>query len=219
VGFFGIATTFKEVFPNAWLAVADFQPYSPAIALIGWRDADGAPSYETLEARCAQVQPLTRLGEPMLADAAGVASFLVGPVGDLLPPGVPLLTLDKPWLADHAPRVQRQQPGPWFVGAPLASYLQRVTGGIADPRLRQGALRGQLLYQFSELAEREGIQRAAAWFDANATEPLPPVNFAIPQPERLNWPFTQEAGLYLVRRALAEADAARAAGRESGTAL
>lgn len=204
IGFFGIAATFKEVFPNAWLAVADFQPYSPAIALIGWRDAEGGPSYDTLAARCTQVQPLARLGEPMLADAEGVATFLVGPIAGLLPPGVPPLTLDKPWLADHAPRVQRMQPGPWFVGAPLASYLQRVASGIADPRLQRAAARGQLLYQFCELTEREGIQRAAAWFDANAKDPLPPGNFAIPQPERLNWPFTQDAGMYLVRRALAE---------------
>ena len=66
VGYFGIAATFTAVFPNAWIAVSDFQPYAPALALIGWRDAGGAPAAAVLAARCRQVQALQRLAEPML---------------------------------------------------------------------------------------------------------------------------------------------------------
>ncbi len=207
VGFFGIASTFAAVFPNAWLAVADFQPYNPAIALIGWRDVDGAPAFDVVASRCAQVQPRARLREPMLADAAGVGTFLVGPLAGQLPPGVPLLTLDNPWLADHAPRIQRTRPVQWFAGAGLARYLQRVAGGAPRDQFAPAILRGQELYQFAELVEREGLDSAERWFDANVHAPLPSANFAVDRPELEHWPFTMQTGLYLVRRALAEAHA------------
>ena len=201
VGFFGIATTFAAVFPNAWLAIADFQPYNPAVALVGWRDADGAPSAAVLETRCREVLPLERLREPMLADAAGAAAFLVGPLAGALPPGVPLLTLDRPWLADHAPRVQRARPERYFAGAPLVAYLQQVAAHCTDPLLLPHIQRGQQLYQYCEILQREGPPAAAAWFDAHVTAALPATNFAPPQPARLNWPFPRAAGMFLLQRA------------------
>ena len=210
VGFFGIASTFASVFPNAWLAVADFQPYNPAIALIGWRDAEGAPAFDVVTSRCEQVQPGTRLREPMLADAAGVGTFLVGPLAGQLPPGVPLLTLDNPWLADHAPRIQRTRPPQWFVGASLARYLQHVARAAPQDRFAPAIARGQDLYQFAELVDREGLESARQWFEANVHSPLPAANFAIDHPELVRWPFTMQTGLYLVRHALAEARTAAA---------
>ena len=36
--------------------------------------------------------------------------FLVGPIAAEIPPDVPIMTLDRAWLGDHAPRVQRAQP-------------------------------------------------------------------------------------------------------------
>jgi spermidine synthase len=205
VGYFGIVATFLEVFPNAWIAISDFQPYAPALALVGWRDDGGAPSAAVIEARCTQVRPLARLREPMLADLAGTATFLVGPAAAVLPPDAPpILTLDRPWLAEHAPRVQRMQPGPWFVGASLAGYLRRVAAAIpaGDP-LAAHATFGQSLYSFAEIVEREGIEAASRWYEGNVTTPLPATNFAVDDPGRFNWPFAMQAGLFLVERARA----------------
>src|SRR5262249_56608958 len=104
--------------------------------------------------------------EPMLADAGGVGTFLVGPVAHVLPPELPRLTLDRPWLAEHAPRVQRAQPERWFVGRPLVAYLQRVAAASPDDALRPAIILGQELYQFAEIATREGMIAATAWFEA-----------------------------------------------------
>ena len=201
VGFWGIAATFSEVFPNAWLAIADFQPASPAVALVGWRDAEGAPSHAVLAARCRQVQPLARLREPMLADPTGVATFLVGPVGRVLPSGIPILTLDRPWLADHAPRVQRARPERWFVGTPFVAVSQLIASAVTDDSLRAGVQLGATLLQFCEVVDREGPERGASWLGAHLGRPLPPANFAVEQPGRMNWPFRREAGLLLLARA------------------
>jgi hypothetical protein len=144
----------------------------------------------------------------MLADATGAGAFLVGPAARVLPPAVPLLTIDRPWLADHAPRTQRAQPERWFVGVPLVEYLQRVAAEVAPGDPLQSHIRlGQSLYRFAEIVEREGIERAAAWYDANVTTPLPPTNFAISRPERMSWPFAMQTGLFLVRRAMRERNA------------
>jgi spermidine synthase len=199
VGFWGIAATFTAVFPNAWLAIADFQPYNPALALVGWRDTDGAPSAAVLQRRCTAVRPLERLREPMLADPSGVASFLVGPLRPVLPAGLPLLTLDRVWLADHAPRVQRARPELWYVGPPLVAALQRVAAACPDDTLRPAIAAGQQLYEFCERVEREGIQRAARWFDSEVTGPLPIL--PLREPERFNWPFQRDPGLFLLERA------------------
>jgi spermidine synthase len=209
VGFWGIATTFAAVFPNAWLAISDFQPYHAAVALIGWRDGDAGPSPEVLAARCREVEARARFREPLLDDAAGVASFLVGPVAGVLPQGVPPLTLDRCWLADHAPRVQRARPEAWFLGPVLTAYLQRVVAAAAGHPLYADVMRGQMLYQFVEVLHREGQERAAAWFDANVRAPLPPAHFAIDAPGRFNWPFPRDAGLFLVGRARQQAAGAR----------
>ena len=106
-GFWGIATTFTAVFPNAWLAVGDFQPNSAGVVLIGWRDADGAPRWERLAQRCRELSSLPALREPLLTSPDAAALFLVGPMAPALPGNLPVMTLDRPWLADHAPRVQR----------------------------------------------------------------------------------------------------------------
>jgi spermidine synthase len=210
VGFWGIAATFASVFPNAWLVIADFQPYSPALALVGWRDPEGAPSRAVLAARCNEVRPLARLREPMLADPTGVETFLIGPVGRVVPSGIPILTLDRPWLADHAPRVQRARPEQWYVGPPLVASLQRVAAAVTDDSLASGIRLGQQLLQFCEIAERDGPEAGAAWLDANLDRPLP-ANFTVEQPARMNWPFRREAGLLLIARAR-QAPAAKPSG-------
>jgi hypothetical protein len=210
VGFWGISATFASVFPNAWLVIADFQPYSPAVALVGWRDPDGAPSHAVLAARCDEVRPLERLREPMLADPAGVETFLVGPVGRVLPQGIPILTLDRVWLADHAPRVQRARPPRWYVGPRFVASMQRVATSVTDDSLAGGIALGQRLLQFCEVADREGPEQATAWLDANLERPLPAA-FTVEDPTRLNWPFRREAGLLLITRAR-QAAAAEAAG-------
>ena len=204
-GFWGIASTFAGVFPNAWLALADFQPNSPAIALIGWRDADGGPSAEVLAGRCNELRAIGRLREPMLADAASAAMFLVGPVAPSLPANVPPISLDHPWLDDHAPRVQRAQPPRWFVGPPLVATLTAMSLQVKNDALRPAVQLGQQLFAFSEVLEREGPDRAAAWYDANVTQPLPTTSFRVDQPARMNWPFTMPAGMFLLTRARAAA--------------
>jgi spermidine synthase len=200
VGFWGIANTFTSVFPNAWLAIADFQPYNPAVALIGWRDAGGGPSYEVLAARCREVLPGGRLREPTLVDPDGVGMYLVGPVAAEIRPEIPLLTLDRAWLNDHAPRVQRAQPPVFFVGRPLVETLQRIAAHAPQDALRPAIDRGQRLYEFCEILPREGPRRAAAWFDANVG-PLPSHIFGVDNPGQLSWPFPMEAGMFLIGRA------------------
>ena len=158
-----------------------------------------------LTARCREVQPLARLREPMLADAVGVGTFLVGPVGRVHPPGIPILTLDRPWLADHAPRAQRARPERWFVGPPFVATAQHIASAVTDDSLRAAVLLGQRLMQFCEVAEREGPERASAWLEANLDGPLPEANFLVQQPARMNWPFRREAGLVLLARARQQA--------------
>lgn len=208
VGFWGIATTFLETFPNAWVAIADFQPYNPAIALLGWRDPEGAPSYDVLASRCDAVRPLGRWREPMLADARGVAMFLAGPLAGAVPEGFPILTLDRTWLAEHAPRVQRVWPPIWFQGPPLVATLDRMASQLPDDDLGDAIRFGHKLYAFCEVFEREGAESAAAWYEAHVSAPLPSTNFAVDQPGRMNWPFPMQAGLALLQRARAEALAA-----------
>jgi hypothetical protein len=201
LGFQGIAATFESVFPGAWLVLADFQPYNPAVALIGWRDTGGAPSRAVIAARCRQTSPLATMREPMLADATGVASFLVGPVQAMLPAGIPLMTLDRPWLGDHAPRVQRARPPRWFDGELLVESLSHAAAAVTDDSLRADIARGQALYRFCELLQREGPERATAWFEAHVPLPLPPGNFDVERPAAMNWPFPRDAGLFLLARA------------------
>ena len=214
VGFWGIAATFCAEFPNAWLAIADFQPGNPAVALIGWRDDGGGavlgPDLAVLTRRCAVLGASPALREPLLADPAGVALFLVGPVRPALPAGVPLLTLDRPWLADHAPRVQRSRPSRFFTGPELVATLQHIGRGAPPGPLRPFMQLGQQLYAFSDVMERQGPQAAAVWYERNVTAPLPGRLFLVPQPERMSWPFSQQAGMFLLRRAHAEARAGAA---------
>lgn len=205
-GFWGIAATFTSVFPNAWLALADFQPNSPAIALIGWHDAEGGPAADVLAARCAELRAIGRLREPMLASAPSVAMFLVGPVAPSLPGNVPPITLDHPWLDDYAPRVQRAQPPRWFVGPSLVATLAAIAQHAPNDSLRPAIQLGQQLFGFSEVLEREGPDRAAAWYDAHVTQPLPATSFRVDQPGRMHWPFTMPAGMFLLGRARDAAD-------------
>ena len=199
-GFWGIAATFCDVFPNAWLAVADFQPHNPAVALVGWRMPDGGPAYDVIAARCARVQGLRSLREPMLDDASGVGMFLVGPAAPALPAGIPVMTLDRPWLADHAPRVQRARPPRFLVGAPLVAALQTSAAHAPAGPLRAPMALGQQIYEYCDRYTREGPERAAAWFDAQAHGPLPRRIFAVPEPATCKWPFTQPTGMFLIGR-------------------
>jgi spermidine synthase len=200
-GFWGIAATFCRVFPNAWLVLADFQPYAPAVALVGWRESAGGPSYEILERRCREIRALSALHEPTLATAAGAGMYLVGPVAPALPPGTRIMTLDRPWLADHAPRTQRMQPPPFLVGPGLVTAFESIVGHAPDGPLREPMTRGQQLFQFCEIFDREGPQSAARWFDAHVQVPLPRDIFAPLQPESQSWPFTMQTGLFLISRA------------------
>ncbi|HZM14454.1 MAG TPA: hypothetical protein VFE28_00500 [Candidatus Krumholzibacteria bacterium] len=214
LGFWGIAATFCAEFPNAWLAIADFQPGNPAVALIGWREGRKSavlgPDPAVLARRCATLGSSPELREPLLADPAGVAMFLVGPLRPALPNDVPLLTLNRPWLADHAPRVQRARPSRFFTGPELVATLQHIARGAPPGPLRPSIQLGQWLYAFSDVMERQGPQAASAWYDKNVTVPLPSRLFLVPQPERMSWPFSQQAGMFLLRRANAEARASTA---------
>jgi len=201
--FWGIAATFCSVFPNAWLAIADFQPNNPGVALIGWR-GEGGPDAKILARRCGTLGSLPALREPMLRDPAGVAMFLVGPMAPALPPQVELMTVDRPWLADHAPRVQRDSPPRFFVGADLVMTLQRIARNVPEGPLRPFVLLGQEIYAFSHVMEREDPQRATAWYEQHVHVPLPPQVFRVPQAMHMSWPFTQQVGVFLLRRAQAE---------------
>ncbi len=228
-GFWGIATTFCTVFPNAWLAIADFQPANPGVALIGWQtsaprgtgdtaivessSAGGSqlgPDANILAQRCRELGAVPELREPLLRDPSGVALFLVGPVRPALPPNIPIMTLDRPWLADHAPRVQRQQPPRFFVGSELVAALQHVARQTPAGPLRSHVLLGQQIYAFCDVFEREGLQRAMGWYDANVTAALPRA-FAVPNASTMSWPFSEQPGMFLIRRAFAQAKATTAA--------
>jgi spermidine synthase len=203
-GFWGIAATFCEVFPNAWLAIGDFQPHNPAVALIGWRDPQGAPSWPVLEKRCAQLGALPVLREPMLSDPTGVAMFLVGPVAPALPAGVPIMTLDHPWLADHAPRVQRAVPERFFQGGELVASLQRIASHVPHGPLREPVTLGNQIYTFCDILNRDGAERAAAWYRSQVEIPLPDF-FRRRDAPRLSWPFTQPTGIFLIQEAKRQA--------------
>ncbi len=203
-GFWGIAATFCDVFPNAWLAIADFQPSSPGVVLIGWRETSGAPDTDVLAKRCVELGALPVLREPLLRDPAGVALFLVGPVRPALPTHVPLMTLDMPWLADHAPRVQRLRPTRYLVGADLVAALQGIARHVPDGPLRAPVLLGQQLFAFCELFERQGPEQAAAWYGRNVGTALPAHLFAVPGAGQMSWPFTFETGMFLLQRAEAQ---------------
>jgi hypothetical protein len=96
--------------------------------------------------------------------------------------------------------VQRAQPPRWFAGPALVEALGRAAAAVQDDSLRGDIGRGQALYRFCELLEREGPERAAAWFDAHVGA-LPAGNFAVDRPGAMNWPFTRDAGLFLLARA------------------
>jgi spermidine synthase len=211
-GFWGIAATFVSVFPNAWLAIADFQPLNPGVALIGWRDESASrgtsgPDARILAQRCAELGSLPALREPMLRHPAGVAMFLVGPVAPVIPSQAQRMTVDRPWLADHAPRVQRAMPPRFFVGGDLVVALQRIARHAPEDPLRPSINLGQQLYAFSLIMESEGPQRAATWYQQNVRTPLPSQVFVVPQALRMSWPFTEQTGVFLLRRAQAEARA------------
>jgi len=202
VGFWGIAATFASVFPNAWVVQADFQPSSPAVGLVGWREGTGSPSAASLAARCTELQAMERLREPMLGDPASAATFLVGPVVPALPGPLPLMTLDSPWLGDHAPRVQRARPPLWFIGPPLVAALDAIAQQAPSVDLRTSIDLGRTLFQFCAMEERADPQ-SARWLDVNLHAQLPPA-FFIEQPLRMNWPFTQRPGYALLQRARAQ---------------
>jgi ABC-type polar amino acid transport system ATPase subunit len=131
-------------------------------------------------------------------------SALDGPVAPALPLYVSLMTLNNPWLGDHAARIERMHPPPMFQGQPLVETLQRITSMVPPSPLREAIITGQLLYQFCGIAESHGLETAGAWYDQHITRKMPAV-MATPRPARWSWPFPQEAGRYLIRRALADA--------------
>ena len=211
--FWGIAATFNEVFPNAWLAIADFQPHNAAVALIGWKESSGAPDWEVMQRRTSQLANMRSNREAVLRSAEGLALFLVGPVAPALPANVRLMTRNRPWLGDHAARIERMHPPPMFQGQVLVETLQRIANLIPPGPMRESVITGQLLYQFCGIAESHGLETAGAWYDQHVTLPLPEV-IATPRPNRWSWPFPQDAGRYLVRRALSDAGYQRSAPRQ-----
>jgi len=212
--FWGIAATFTEVFPNAWLAIGDFQPFNAAVALIGWKDPAGAPDWEVMQQRTSQINNLRSNRDPVLRSAEGLSLFLVGPVAPAVPRHVTLMTRNRPWLGDHAARVERMRPPPMFQGQALVETMQRMASSVPASPMRPFIITGQLLYQFCGIAESHGLETASAWYDENMTRKLPAV-LATPRPNRWSWPFPQEAGRYLVRRALSDAGHQRSAPRQS----
>jgi hypothetical protein len=120
-------------------------------------------------------------------------------VGRVLPSGIPILTLDQPWLADHAPRVQRARPERWFVGEPFVAVSQLIASAVTDDSLRAAVQLGSTLLQFCEVVDREGPERGASWLGAHLDQPLPPANFMVdtgPMPAAVRRGF-----LSLARRA------------------
>ncbi len=204
-GFWGIATTFAEVFPNAWLAIADFQPYSAGVVLIGWKETADGPRWDVLAARCRGLGARPVLREPMLATPDAAAMFLVGPVRPALPANMPIMTLDDPWLGDHAPRVQRGA-GRFLQGPELVHTLQSIASHVPAGPFREPTRLGVQLFEFCERAERESGQAAVAWYESNVTTPLPRA-FLVPRAERLNWPFTEQTGRFLIAKARQQARA------------
>ena len=77
--------------------------------------------------------------------------------------------------------------------------------------LRAPVLFGQMLLECTLVAEREGPERAALWLDRHLAGPLPPANFQVARPDRMNWPFREETGLVLLARARAEAQSSGSA--------
>jgi hypothetical protein len=144
------------------------------------------------------------LREPMLSDPTGVAMFLVGPVAPALPAGVPIMTLDHPWLADHAPRVQRAVPERFFQGGELVASLQRIASHVPHGPLREPVTLGNQIYTFCDILNRDGAERAAAWYRSQVEIPLPDF-FRRRDAPRLSWPFTQPTGIFLIQEAKRQA--------------
>jgi len=204
-GFWGIATTFASVFPNAWLAIADFQPQSAGVVLIGWKDSDAGPQWDVLSARCRELGALPALREPVLATPDAAALFLVGPVRPALPANVPVMTLDDPWLADHAPRVQRGA-GTFLQGPELLHTLQSIAAHVPTGRFQEPTRLGVQLFEFCARFERDGARAAVAWYDQTITTSLPR-SFLAQRPEQLHWPFTEQPGRFLIAKARQQAAA------------
>jgi len=203
--FWGIATTFAEVFPNAWLAIADFQPHNAGVALIGWKKSSGAPSWEVMQLRSDQFANDRRNRDGMLRSAEGLGMFLVGPVAPALPGNIPIMTTNRPWLGDHAARVERMQPSPTFQGSLLISQLQRIANRVPGGPLRDAVITGQIVYQFCGITESQGMEVATQWFDTHMTRDLPDV-MAQRNVKHWGWPFPEQAGRFLLRRAQEDAN-------------
>jgi spermidine synthase len=201
--FWGIVATFLESFPNAWLAVADFQPYNAAVALIGWKQPQGGPSWADMQRRTHQLGSQRTNRDPVLRSAEGLGLFLVGPLAGKVPAGTTLMTEDRPWLGTHAARVERMRPPPMFQGRKLVNVLQSIASGVPPGPVRESVITGQLLYQFCGIVESQGPEIGTQWLDANLDRPLPSV-LATPRLRRWSWPFPPRAGQILVRRALEE---------------
>jgi spermidine synthase len=202
--FWGIVATFLDSFPNAWLAIADFQPYNAAVALIGWKQPQGGPSWPVMQERTAQLASQRSNRDPVLRSAEGLSLFLVGPMAGTVPEGTDRMTQDRPWLGTHAARVERLRPPPMFQGQRLVDTMHGIARRVPPGPLRDGIVTGQLLYQFCGIVESQGPSVGQEWLQTYLKHDLPAV-LATPRPRRWSWPFPQRAGEILVRRAQQEA--------------
>ena len=89
-----------------------------------------------------------------------------------------------------------------------------IASAVTDDSLRAAVDLGVTLLQFCLVVDHEGPERGASWLETHLDRPLPPGNFAVEQPGRMNWPFRREAGLLLLARAREQG--ARAAAGGSG---
>jgi spermidine synthase len=154
-----IARTFREVFPDAWIVRGDFYTSMPIIGLVGGRSVSSL-DWEKIEAACERLRAADICRDPLLRRAAGVATFVVGPVLD--PGPGPINTLANSWLEWNAARNVIGLREPWFVGVPLATYLRDIQRAHADelPGKFRAAQRAGELLNTLEIARATKIPQA-----------------------------------------------------------
>jgi hypothetical protein len=120
--FDAIATTFRAVFPEAFLIRGDFYAGQPILGLVGGR-ALPEIDWEQVAQACQLTREATR--DPIARHVEGVAMMVIGP---LKRPGERkhkrLITLNNGWLEWDGGRNLIQGGEPWFVGVPLGYYLR-----------------------------------------------------------------------------------------------
>ncbi len=193
-----IATTFLEVFPDAFLIRGDFYSGQPILALVGGRSLESL-DWEQVAKACALARDSTR--DPIARHADGVAMMVVGPLARP-DPGKPkqIITLNNGWLEWDGGRNLVQGGAPWFVGVPLAYYI----------RERHAAGKGKMPEPLS-LPHEAGqyfLTLAVAHESRSGTqELLPPYSDYLPSTLRLDpeihwpsWPSALKPDLHIPLR-------------------